>query len=73
MEKYLNRNNNSGVSHFEIYSDKIAVKFTSTNKIYSYSYAYAGKSHVDKMKILAERGHGLNAYIKTYVNNLCDK
>jgi hypothetical protein len=73
MKKYLNRNNNSGVSHFEIYLDKIAVKFTNTNKIYSYSYAYAGKSHVDKMKILAERGHGLNTYIKTNVNNLYDK
>jgi hypothetical protein len=73
MEKYLNRNNNSGVSHFEIYLDKIEVKFTNTNKIYSYSYTYAGKSHVDKMKILAERGHGLNTYIKTYVNNLYDK
>ena len=35
--------------------------------IYRYSYASAGREHVDHMKILAQVGSDLNSYIKENV------
>lgn len=72
MEKYLNKNPDSGVSHFEIHTDKIIVKFTGTIRIYTYSYGKAGVEHVNKMKILARNGSGLNTYINLHVRKLYD-
>ncbi len=72
MEKYLNKNNDSGVSHYEIFEDKIIVKFIGTEKIYSYSNYKAGRQHVDNMKDLAQKGSGLNSYINTNVKYLYD-
>ena len=67
MEKYRNSNGNSGVSAFEIGDDYIVVKFKATIKPYKYSYKKAGKHHVEKMKLLAKSGSGLNSYINSYV------
>lgn len=72
MEKYLNKNRNSGVSHFEIHPDKIIVKFTRTKRTYTYSYSKAGVVHVNKMKILARNGSGLNSYIDINVRKSYD-
>ena len=72
MEKYLNKNNDSGVSHYEIFDDKINVKFTGKEKIYTYSNHKAGWLHVDNMKNLAQKGSGLNSYINTNVKYLND-
>lgn len=72
MERYSNRNGDSGVSGFEIGIDYIRVKFTGTIKIYTYSYGKAGMSHVENMKRLARNGSGLNGYINTYVKNKFD-
>lgn len=72
MEKYLNRNRDSGVSHFEIHTDKIIVKFTGTIRTYTYSYRKAGVVHVNKMKILARNGSGLNSYINQHVKKMYD-
>ncbi len=72
MEKYLNKNNDSGVSHYEIFDDKINVKFTGNEKIYTYSKYKAGWQHVDNMKVLAQKGSGLNSYINTNVKYLND-
>lgn len=72
MERYRNRSGKSGVDSYEIGGDYITVKFTKTFKTYTYSYARAGKSNVEEMKILAINGEGLNAFINKYVRNLFD-
>jgi hypothetical protein len=72
MEKYLNLNHTSNVEAYEIEKNFIRVKFFKTFKIYTYSYNIAGQFHVEKMKILARNGSGLNSYIKKNVNNLYD-
>lgn len=72
LEKYLNINRDSGVSHFEIHTDKIIVKFTGTMRTYIYSYRKAGVIHGNKMKILARNGSGLNTYINLHVRKLYD-
>lgn len=67
MEKYRNSSGNSGVYGYEIGIDYIRVKFAGTSKIYTYSYRKAGTEHVEKMKILARNGSGLNSYINNFV------
>ena len=66
MEHYRNLGGDSGVSAYEIGSDYIRVRF-STGAVYSYSSRKAGSGHVEQMKMLAQRGHGLNSYINKYV------
>ncbi|WP_294965656.1 hypothetical protein [uncultured Flavobacterium sp.] len=66
MEKYANRNGQSGISAYEIGTYYIRVKFSS-GSIYQYSYTKAGQSHVDNMKRLAIQGYGLNSYINANV------
>jgi hypothetical protein len=66
MEKYGNYGGDSGVLEFENGDEYIKVKFNN-NSIYLYSYKKPGSSHVEKMKILAKNGRGLNSYINTYV------
>lgn len=73
MERYKNLSGNSGVYTYEIGPNYIKVKFSGSARIYTYSYRKAGSSHVERMKILARNGSGLNRYIKKYVNNLYDK
>ena len=72
MEIYRNVGGDSGISAYEIGANYVSVKFNNTGKVYTYSYGRAGKSHVDQMKILAERGSGLNSYIMRNVKNLYD-
>ena len=72
MERYRNSGGDSGVAFYEIGPDYIAVRFSSTGKIYTYSYRKAGSSHVENMKRLAQSGSGLNSYINRYVKNLYD-
>ena len=64
---YLNRNNKSGVAGYEIYQDRIVVKFKKSAKLYTYSYKNAGVSNVEQMKLLARGGSGLNSFIDNYV------
>lgn len=71
MEKYGNRSGQSGVVAYEIGVDYIRVKFSSGN-IFQYSYRKAGKNHVDKMKLLAIYGSGLNNYINTCIKSQYD-
>lgn len=60
--KYCNLRGNSGIREYTVDSDYIVVVF-STGAQYRYSYASAGKEHVENMKKLAEKGTGLNSYI----------
>ncbi|MBI9054387.1 MAG: hypothetical protein JEY96_11255 [Bacteroidales bacterium] len=72
MERYKNRNGDSGVSSFELGEDYIRIKFKGTIKLYKYSYRRAGQKHVERMKVLAENGSGLNEYVNRYVRDLYD-
>ena len=72
MEKYRNAGGDSGVSAYEIGPDYIKVKFSGTLQTYTYSYRKAGSSHVERMKLLALNGSGLNSYINRYVKHLYD-
>lgn len=73
MKKYRNISGESGVDSFEIGETYIKVKFKSKPRIYTYSHNRAGKMHVDKLKLLAQRGRGLNAYINSHVRERYDK
>ena len=67
MEVYKDINNDSGVRGYEIGNTYIKVWFDGTARSYTYSYHRAGEAHVEKMKQLARKGDGLNAYIMTFV------
>ncbi|KAF2517194.1 hypothetical protein [Flavobacterium foetidum] len=68
MERYANRSGGSGVYAYSIGLDCIHVKFSGNAKIYQYSYTgKAGQKHVDNMKLLAQKGSGLNTYINLHV------
>lgn len=72
MENYLNKSGNSPISHYEIGSDYITVRFKS-GKDYTYSTSgKAGKSNVDVMNNLARSGSGLSAFITKYAKYLYD-
>ena len=72
MQLYRNLSGQSGVHSYEIGADFIAVVFKGTFKEYRYSYAKASVHHVEQMKILAQRGKGLNTYITRHVRKLYD-
>lgn len=72
MERYRNLNGDSGVAAYEIHPDSIRVQFNNTAKVYAYSYARAGREHVEQMKRLAAGGSGLNSYIMRNVQKLYD-
>ena len=63
MQRYKDLNHDSNVEAYTIGPDYIDVKFKGTAKVYRYSYQSAGREHVENMKVLAERGDGLNSYI----------
>ena len=67
MKKYADFNNISGVDSYEIGNDYIKIKFVSSERIYLYTYASAGIIAIEKMKMLAEKGKGLNTYINQNV------
>lgn len=63
MNRYANLGGNSNVEAYEIGASFIRVKFYGTNKIYAYSYNSAGMENVEKAKLLAINGQGLNSFI----------
>jgi hypothetical protein len=65
MERYLNIDGDSGVSGYEIGVDFIRVQFRS-GSIYLYTYVSAGQDKIEQMKVLAQTGNGLNAFINTH-------
>lgn len=71
MIKYANTTSHSDISFYEIGADYIKVQFAEGLKR-TYSYAKAGKAHVEEMKALAQRGSGLLRYIMKNVKNLWD-
>lgn len=68
MQQYANLGGNSSIAGYEIEPTRIRVMF-SDGSLYSYSYASAGISNVERMKQLARSGYGLNSFIMRYVRN----
>ena len=68
MEQYANKNNDSGISSYQIGNDYIWVGFKQGG-VYEYTHASAGAANVEKMTSLARSGSGLNSFINTYVKN----
>ena len=73
MQKYADKDRDSGVEAFAINDTAITIKFKGTSKLYTYSHARAGKRHVEAMKQLALNGDGLNAYINRHVKHQYDR
>lgn len=63
MILYKNLSKSSGITHYEIAEDYIAVKFMGEPKVYYYTYSRIPKYHIEKMKALAQGGRGLATYI----------
>jgi len=66
MEKYPNKSGDSGVTHYEIGGDYIAIRFKNKFETYIYSNSKIGKQHLAKMKKLAISGKGLSSYISQH-------
>ena len=66
MEKYRNLGGNSNVSSYEIGEEQITVQF-GDGSLYLYNYASTGHDNIERMKILASDGLGLNSFINKYV------
>jgi hypothetical protein len=63
MKIYKNLSGASGITHYEIDEDYIAIKFTGVRQMYYYTHSRISKYHIEKMKALAESGKGLATYI----------
>ena len=72
FKRYKDINGDSNVNSYEIGPTYIAVIFNDNGKIYRYSYGRAGRTNVERMKVLAERGDGLLSYINKYCRELYD-
>lgn len=62
MDFYKNLNGTSVISRYQIASTSVLVEFKG-GKVYEYSYESAGSANIEKMKILALAGSGLNSFI----------
>jgi hypothetical protein len=69
MKRYLNLSGDSGVAAYALRADAIEVKFRGSDRVYVYSNASAGATHVARMKRLAEAGKGLSTYISRHVHD----
>jgi nitrous oxidase accessory protein NosD len=63
MKRYQNLKGDSGITHYKIAEDSISLKFEGSKTVYTYSNQITGRTHVEKMKELAEKGTGLSTYI----------
>lgn len=66
MKRYLRLSGDSGVLAYSLAPDAIRVKFVD-GRVYTYTWASAGRSHVEQMKRLARSGKGLSTYISQHV------
>ncbi|MBD3669737.1 MAG: hypothetical protein HUJ29_03105 [Gammaproteobacteria bacterium] len=66
MQKYNNSGKTKGINAYESGFDFIRVRFDDGAQ-YLYTYSSTGSKHIEKMKILASRGDGLDRYINQHV------
>ena len=64
MQKYVDKNGDSGISDYEYDNNQIKIKFK-FGKTYTYPSSKVGLTHFNNMRKLADAGDGLNAYINT--------
>jgi hypothetical protein len=70
MTPYRNLGGNSNVVAYEANEDSIHVVFKSgACRNYLYNSVRPGNAVVERMKLLAAQGQGLNSYISTVVKN----
>lgn len=62
MDDYRNISGNSTVRRYSQDERSITIQFQN-GEVYEYTYASAGKRHVETMKLLAKAGWGLGTYI----------
>ncbi|MBE7176352.1 MAG: hypothetical protein INR69_08125 [Mucilaginibacter polytrichastri] len=63
MKPYVSKSGKrSGVNGFSIHDQEIVVRFVN-HDLYTYTYASAGKTTVEKMKKLALASEGLSTFI----------
>jgi len=68
MPRYRDIDGDSGILSYQYGEDWITVEFErGAQRHYKYTYASAGAFHVDRMKMLADQGYGLNSYINKNV------
>lgn len=72
MEKYSNLKKGSRVIGYELGSDFIKIWFDGKQNPYTYSCGEVGENHIEMMKKMAIKGHGLHRYIKRNVKKLYD-
>lgn len=71
MPTYRNLSGDSGILAYEYGNDWIEVEFRSGRwRFYTYTCSSAGQERIEQMKILANAGRGLNAYIDRHVAKL---
>lgn len=68
MQPYGEHARRHGVVAYEIAADSIDVEFTS-GWIYHFTYRNPGQLRVERMKELAQAGHGLSTFINKHVRN----
>ena len=69
MEIYKDIDNDSSISGYDIGHDFIVVYFND-GSAYLYNNQVTGANNVERMKILARNGEGLNSYINRYVKKI---
>lgn len=70
MERYRNRNGNSGIEAYIVDDKGITIRF-SGGATYLYSIASCGKRAVERMVSLARKGIGLATYINQNIRDIC--
>ncbi|NHZ82636.1 hypothetical protein F2P44_25640 [Massilia sp. CCM 8695] len=68
MLAYANLSGDSGVQAYRIGARQIMVRFAG-GAVYVYTYASAGREHVETMKLLAQAGQGLATFISQHVHD----
>jgi len=70
MTPYKNLDGDSGIESYKISDDSVIVRFRSgKDRNYLFTNQTPGAVMVEKIKVLAAQGRGLNSYIKTIVKN----
>lgn len=68
MPPYGGNSKKPGVKSYEIGPDSIDIEFSS-GWIYHFTHAKPGPLRVERMKELAQSGHGLSTFISKHVKN----
>lgn len=66
MERYRNLGGDSNVASYDAGDDYIRVRFND-GKTYLYTYLSAGSANIERAKMLAQAGRGLNSFINLHM------